>query len=75
MRETFFFPGKRKRAQSVEDVTTAVRALYPKAIAQGSTCHWSWIVEGKIVAESWMSNDMRWWYYKIATDGGLSTEG
>ena len=75
LRETFFLNGKKRRLPDLDEIRKLVRAAYPGAIAQGSTCHWSWILDKKIVAESWMSNNMKWWYYVIATDGGLATEG
>ena len=77
MRETFFLPGKRHKHESLDEVHRIVKGHYPGALREDYVAHYHWYLktdvdplhnpraEHPIVAEAWMSNDMRWWYYKI----------
>jgi hypothetical protein len=73
MRETFFLSGQRQKREHLEEVHKIVMERYPSALREGSVCHYSWYFrqddpkrESVIVAEAWMSDRMRWWYFKIA---------
>ncbi len=64
MRETFFLSRTKKKTDTVEAANLLVQKQYPGSIRHGSTCHWTWMIGDKIVAEAW-ARDRDGWYLTI----------
>lgn len=53
--------GKKEYIDS-PDIIAFVRGLHPKATAEGSCGSWSFMVDGKLIAEAWMhATRPGWW--------------